>query len=90
MRWPGVRQVLQRVCERVTLKTGQVTRAMTFGMTSLDAQAGTPAVLAALWRGHWTIENRRHSIRDVTLGEDACQVHSGHAPHRRWRACATR
>lgn len=80
VRWPGVRQVLQRVCERVTLKTGQVTRAMTYGMTSLDAQVGPPAVLAALWRGHWTIENRRHYIRDVTLGEDACQVHSGHAP----------
>ena len=49
-------------------------------MTSLGAAAGTPAVLAALWRGHWTIENRRHYVRDVTLGEDACQVHSGHAP----------
>ena len=37
-------------------------------------------MLAALWRGHWTIENRRHYVRDVTLGEDACQVHTGQAP----------
>jgi predicted transposase YbfD/YdcC len=80
VRWPGVQQVLQRESERVTLKTGVVTRAVTFGMTSLDAAAGTPEVLAALWRGHWAIENQRHYVRDVTLGEDACQVHSGHAP----------
>jgi predicted transposase YbfD/YdcC len=80
LHWPGVQQVLRRVCERVTLKTGTVTQAVTYAMTSLRAVAGTPRVLAALWRGHWTIENRRHYVRDVTLGEDACQVHTGHAP----------
>jgi hypothetical protein len=31
-------------------------------------------------RRHWHIENRLHWPRDVTLGEDACQVRSGHAP----------
>jgi hypothetical protein len=31
-------------------------------------------------RGHWTIENRLHWVRDVTLGEDASQVRSGSAP----------
>lgn len=31
-------------------------------------------------RTHWHIENRLHWPRDVTLGEDACQVRSGHAP----------
>ncbi len=30
--------------------------------------------------GHWAIENRRHYVRDVTLGEDACQMHVGAAP----------
>jgi predicted transposase YbfD/YdcC len=80
LRWPGVQQVLRRECERVTLKTGVVTRAVTYALTSLRASVGTPEVLAALWRGHWTIENRRHYVRDVTLGEDACQVHSGQAP----------
>jgi predicted transposase YbfD/YdcC len=80
VRWPGVQQVLKRESERVTLKTGELSRAVTFGMTSLGAGVGTPEVLARLWRGHWTIENRRHYVRDVTLGEDACQVHSGQAP----------
>ena len=49
-------------------------------MTSLRGVRGTPDELAALWRGHWTIENRRHYVRDVTLGEDACQMHTGQAP----------
>jgi hypothetical protein len=31
-------------------------------------------------RGHWSIENRSHYVRDVTLGEDACSIACGHAP----------
>ena len=38
------------------------------------------AQLEALCRGHWTIENRVHRVRDVTWGEDAGQVRVGHAP----------
>jgi hypothetical protein len=33
-----------------------------------------------LWRGHWTIENRLHYIREVTLDEDRATVQAGHAP----------
>ena len=36
--------------------------------------------MEALWRGHWTIEDRDHYVRDVTLLEDRCQMHKGHAP----------
>ena len=78
--WPGVQQVLRRECERVRLKTGEVSGAVTYAITSLPASAAPPEELAALWRGHWAIENRRHYVRDVTLGEDACQMHVGTAP----------
>lgn len=78
--WPGVQQVLRRECERVILKTGAVTRAVTYALTSVAASESTPDALAALWRGHWSIENRRHYVRDVTLGEDACHMHRGQAP----------
>jgi hypothetical protein len=37
--------------------------------------------LELLWRRHWTIENRDHYVCDVTMGEDACQVHTGHGAH---------
>jgi Transposase DDE domain len=39
-----------------------------------------PLDLLALTRRHWHIEHRLHWIRDVTFGEDACQVRSGQAP----------
>jgi predicted transposase YbfD/YdcC len=48
-------------------------------LTSLPAQTAPTAALR-LVRAHWHIENRLHWIRDMTLGEDACQVRSGHAP----------
>ena len=43
------------------------------------AQA-SPARLADLIRGHWTIENGLHYVRDVTFAEDASQVRAGTAP----------
>ena len=44
------------------------------------AGVGRAKQLEQFWRGHWTIENCLHYVRDETLGEDRCQVHSGHAP----------
>jgi predicted transposase YbfD/YdcC len=48
-------------------------------LTSLPAPTQPVQALRAV-RRHWQIENRLHWPRDVTLGEDACQVRSGHAP----------
>ena len=31
-------------------------------------------------RGHWTIENGSHYVRDVTLGEDASRIRKGSGP----------
>lgn len=36
--------------------------------------------LLALVRGHWTIENRLHWVRDVTFDEDRSQVRTGNGP----------
>ncbi len=78
--WPGVGQVLRRTCQRITLKTGEVSEAVRYGITSLGWQEASAAQVEALWRGHWGIENRVHYVRDVTLGEDAGQSHVGSAP----------
>jgi predicted transposase YbfD/YdcC len=83
--WPDVGQVLRRRCTRVTLKTGHVSEEVTCGVTSLRPGQASAAELEALWRGHWTIENRVHYVRDVTLGEDAGQAWTGSTP----RALAT-
>ena len=75
--WPGVAQVMRRMCRRIQQQTGQVETESTYGLTSLPANLAGPAQLERIWRGHWTIENRLHYVRDETFGEDRCQVHSG-------------
>jgi predicted transposase YbfD/YdcC len=77
--WPEVGQVLRRTCRRVSLATGAVQEETSYAVTSLPLSVG-PADLQAVWRGHWTIENRVHYPRDVTLGEDAGQQRRGSTP----------
>jgi len=79
--WPGVGQVLRRQCERRLVKCGQVHRTVRYGITSLRPHEANAEQLELLWRRHWTIENRDHYVRDVTMGEDAGQVHIGHTAH---------
>jgi predicted transposase YbfD/YdcC len=50
-----------------------------YAVTSLAASQADPAQLARWIRGHWGIEALHH-IRDVTYGEDASQIRTGHGP----------
>jgi predicted transposase YbfD/YdcC len=78
--WPGVGQVLKRTCQRIMLKTGEVSEEVRYGIASLSWQEASAAQIEALWRGHWGIENKVHYVRDVSMGEDAGQVRMGQAP----------
>ncbi len=78
--WPDVAQVLRRTCERVVCKTGKRSIEVSYGLTSLTADEVRAVDLERLWRAHWTIENRKHYVRDVTLGEDRTHIHLGNAP----------
>ncbi|MEH0586851.1 ISAs1 family transposase [Streptomyces sp. B21-106] len=82
--FPHARQAIQLKRRRVNRKTGKVTIKTIYAVTSLPADRATPAQLAALIRGHWSIEALHH-IRDVTFAEDASQLRTGNAP----RAMAT-
>lgn len=75
--WPGVQQIIRRTCLRTVLKTGKTSREVTYGVTDLTPRQAGAAQLEQLWRAHWTIENRSHYVRDVTLGEDRGQAHTG-------------
>ncbi len=80
LHWPGGEQVMRRTCRRVILSTGEISEEVKYGVTSLRWEEANAAELERLWRGHWTIENRVHHVRDVTMGEDANQMRVGNAP----------
>ncbi len=78
--WPAVGQVLRRTCVRADVRTGKCSVEVSYGITSLSVAEANAATLEALWRGHWTIENKVHYVRDETFGEDRGQVRTGNAP----------
>ena len=75
-------QVIRRTCERQVRRKGKLKSSLevSYGLTSLSPQETGAAGLETLWRGHWTIENRKHYVRDVTLGEDRHPMYRGTAP----------
>lgn len=81
-RWPDAAQVIRRTCERVVRRKGKLKCSLeiSYGLTSLSPQEAGAAALERLWRGHWTIENRKHYVRDVTLGEDRHPMYRSSAP----------
>jgi len=50
------------------------------GITNLTPAGADDARLAQLVRGHWSIENSIHWVRDMTFGEDAHRARTGNAP----------
>jgi len=87
--FPGAAQVF--LVERYTIRTVrkrpkgsrrykkvQIRSAVAvLGVTSLSAREAAPEHLAGYVRRHWSIENKIHWVRDVTLREDASQVRKG-------------
>lgn len=76
--WPGVAQVFR--LQRTWHEHGAAKQALHYGITSLTPQLGPPDRLLALKRGHWTIENGLHRVKDVSLGEDQSLIHEGQGP----------
>jgi hypothetical protein len=76
--WPGVAQVGQ--VERVVEQDGKISHEIRYFITSVPRQLGGASRLLVWGRGHWSIENRSHYVRDVTLGEDASRIRKGSGP----------
>ncbi|MGH3915836.1 MAG: ISAs1 family transposase [Pseudonocardiaceae bacterium] len=49
-------------------------------ITSLSAREAAPCHLAGYVRGHWSIENKIHWVRDVTYREDSSRVRTAARP----------
>lgn len=80
LEWPGVEQVLQFRYTSKNLKSGEKTDSVYYGMTSLSHEEASAEHLLAIKRGHWSIENKSHYLRDTQLGEDASPVRCGDIP----------
>jgi hypothetical protein len=66
--------------ERIVHRDGATSRSVTYVITSCPPKIAGPARLAAAARGHWSIENRVHYVRDVTFDEDRSRIRTGDAP----------
>ncbi|MFF0880691.1 ISAs1 family transposase [Micromonospora aurantiaca (nom. illeg.)] len=51
-----------------------------YAITDLQVHQAKPAQLAVWIRGHWSIENKIHWVRDVTYDEDRSQIRTGTGP----------
>jgi predicted transposase YbfD/YdcC len=78
--WPGLSQVFAIEREVRHQKSGKSSQEVVYGCTSLSKEQASAEVLMKLVRGHWTIENRSHWVRDVTFDEDRSQVRKGNIP----------
>ncbi len=76
--WAGVSQVFR--LQRSVKNADKEREEIAYGLTNLTRKQANAARLLALQQAHWRIENRLHRRRDVTLGEDACQVRMSGAP----------
>jgi hypothetical protein len=76
--WPGVAQVGR--IESEVVRDGPASHEVRYFITSVSR----PRAGAAQWprrsRGHRSVENRSHSVRDVSLGEDASRIRKGSGP----------
>lgn len=83
--FPGVAQVCQITRYRTNRTTGHRQSHTSYAITTLTSDHARPAQLANLLRGHWTIENNIHWIRDNTYREDHSRIRTATTP----RAMAT-
>jgi predicted transposase YbfD/YdcC len=80
--FPHAAQVLQVTRKTRGLHNTRRWRTVTvYAITSLTFAQASPARLADYLRGHWSIENGLHYLRDTTFAEDASQVRVGTGPN---------
>jgi hypothetical protein len=84
--FPGARQGWARECSTRLLAGCWPVAArarpspISYALTSLTPEQAALGELAALWRGHGTMENQSHSVREVTCQEDAGHARCGAPP----------
>lgn len=78
--FPHARLAGRIVRDRTETATGETNQEIVYLVTSLGWSDITPAGLAVVVRGHWSIENKVHWVRDLTFDEDHSTVRTGTLP----------
>jgi len=80
VQFPYVERVFRIERTRIIKKTGERSDVSEFGVTSLTEGQADDMTLMEIIRGHWTIENKLHYVRDMAYDEDRSQVRTGNGP----------
>lgn len=80
--FPHAVQAIQIVRRRRPLKGKKRWSTETvYAITCLNPTQASPAELAAIIRGHWSIEDSLHWVRDMSYDEDRSQIRTHNGPH---------
>lgn len=78
--FPYAQQVFAVQREITQIKSNKKSIETVYGITSLPQENAMPELLLEYNRGHWSIENKVHYVRDVTFDEDRSQVRTKQGP----------
>jgi len=78
--FPHAAQAIQVSRKVRSIKSKKWRTETVYAVTDLPPMQATAAQLGSWLRGHWSIENRLHWVRDVTFGEDLSQVRTNNGP----------
>jgi predicted transposase YbfD/YdcC len=75
-RWSGLRALIAITATREDLTTGKKSTETRYYVSS---RAMTAVEANERVRSHWLVENQLHWCLDMTFGQDACRIRTGHA-----------
>lgn len=76
--WPGLTHIFK--VKRDRSDKNQKTQEIVYGIASLPKEYSSAKHLSSYLRGHWSIENNLHRVRDVSFDEDKSTIRTKHAP----------
>lgn len=78
--FPYAAQFIKVARSTTDLKGINLNQETAYLVTSLSPERASARYLLESVRGHWSIENSLHWVRDVTFDEDRSQIRTGAAP----------
>lgn len=78
--FPYARQVARITRYRTVQATGRRSRETVYVITGLSCGQAGPQRIGEIVQAERGIENKIHYVRDVTFGEDASRIRTGHGP----------